>query len=171
MDFLQITAQVRGVNASAGTFIFTEMEIRDGIKKLLPYVPVVFKTAQGFAKTYPLNQQTKLDFDVYFETPKTIDKLADLQLWLSQGCVFDIRILRGLQEYSAQYDALVRDPIESDMTYFELTEFDRDYRTINAAGLTWRDKCAIQFWAGVRPAVYSQADFIASAPLLGGFGN
>lgn len=171
MDFLQVKTRARATNTLVDTFQFTEMEIREGIKKLYPFVPIVFKTAEGYSKTYPLNQQTRISFDAFLELPVTVQKLAKLQVFMAAGYVFDLEILQGLQFYSQPLDALIRDPTESVMTYFELTDFDRDYRTINHAGLTWRDKCKVEFSAGVRPAVYSQANFIASAPPIGGLGN
>ena len=171
MDFLQLTVRARSTNTLVDTIVFTEMEIVGGIKKTLPYDAVVQTTAEGYARLFPINRQTELNFEVLLEVPETVAKLGKLMIYRYAGHVFDVEVLTGLQFYSASYEGLVRDPSESVLLYGELTEFDRDYRNILSVGLEWRTPCKVQIKAGKRPSVPSQANFIATAPPVGGLGN
>lgn len=171
MNFLQIRARVRLTNALIDTIVFTEMEIRGGIKKAMPYMPVVSMTAEGWARVFPRDTKTKFDFEVFFETAETVSKLAKIEVFLAQGYIFDLELLSGLQFYSQPFDALVRDPTESVVNYCELTAFDQDWRTIHAAGLEWRTPCKMTFSASIKPAVPTSLDWIGAAPPINGFGN
>jgi len=87
-NFLQIKARTRVANTLIDTFTFSEMEIREGISKLLPYMPAVVKTAEGYAKTYPRNMQTQVDFTVFLEVPATVQKLGKIMVYMNAGYVF-----------------------------------------------------------------------------------
>ena len=170
-NFLQIKVRNRATNALIDTVTFTEMEIRGGIKKMLPYMPVVTMTTEGYARVWPRNVQTKIDFSAILETPESLSKINKVMVYMYAGHVFDLEILAGLQFYSQPLDALIRDTSESTVLYMELTAFDQDHRTIHDVGLEWRTECRMEFTAGKRASVPSQADFIAFPPAIGGAGN
>lgn len=164
-NFLQVQARDRATNLPIGTpIIFTEMEIRLGMTKTLPYEPIPQVTVEGYTRTYRRNRRSQIDFEAILETAESLAKINLIHAYLSQGRIFDLEILTGLQFYSQPLDALVRDPSESVMTYWELTLYDRNHRMVHNVGLEWRTPCRMSFAEGKRPSVPSAADFVASAP-------
>jgi len=170
-NFLQIQARVRATNALVGTVTFTEMEIRGGLSKTLPFEPIAQVTTEGYARTYRKDRKSQLEFEAILETAESVAKINLIHAYFGQGLIFNLEILTGLQFYSQPLDALVRDPGESVMVYWELTFFDRNYRKIHDVGLEWRTPCRMTFAEGSRPSLPSAANFIATAPPVSPSGN
>lgn len=162
-SFLTIQARVRATNALVGTVTFTEMEIRGGLTKTLPYEPVPQVTVEGYTRMYRRDMKSQIEFEAILETAESLSKINLIHAFLIQGCIFDLTVV-GLQFYSQPLDALITDPTESAMQYWELTEFDRNHRRIHNVGLEWRTVCKMSFAEGSRPSLPRSQDFIASAP-------
>lgn len=170
MDFLKIEARARATNALIDTMTFTHMEVRQ-LVKTMPYEIATFTTAEGYSRVYPRNQQQAIIFEALLEEPASYAKIQKLTLYSFAGHVFDCEILSGHQFYNQSLDGLQRDPVDSLLTYGELTAFQRDWRITHAVGLKWRIPCQIEIRAGKRPSVPSAQDFISFPPPIGGLGN